>query len=165
MFHWFAYNSARTGFSIGFHDGAGGLRLVNTDEPTAIGGSRLAIGDFNGDGLPDLVGSSVAEAVVWINNGAGRFTPQPGSPINVTPYSFLHAGVADFNLDGKPDIALAGYAGSYLEPNPVLTVGLNTGGAFSFDIAAGLVSDHNMLDAGDFNGDRRPTSSSTLSCY
>jgi hypothetical protein len=66
----------------------------------------LAVADFNVDGVPDLAtsnnsGNSVS---VLLGKGGNRFSPAPGSPFRVgrAPYPL---GVADFNGDGKPDVA------------------------------------------------------------
>ncbi len=66
----------------------------------------LAAADGNGDGIPDLAtsnnnGNSVS---VLLGDGRGGFRPAAGSPFPVgrAPYPLA---VADFNGDGRPDVA------------------------------------------------------------
>ena len=73
----------------------------------------LAVCDFNGDGKPDLaVAEQTSGAIdVFYGNGDGTFTgPAPSSPLPsfplVYPLPATFLAVADFNGDGKPDIAL-----------------------------------------------------------
>ena len=52
--------------------------------PYAVGGpsSSVAVGDFNGEGGPDLaVLLSDDTVAVLLGSGGGTFTPAPGSPI------------------------------------------------------------------------------------
>jgi hypothetical protein len=70
-----------------------GITLPTTDQPA------LVVGDFNGDGRPDLATNSV----VYLNNGAGGFTPVGTLPLGSGPTESLAVG--DFNGDGKLDIA------------------------------------------------------------
>src|SRR5688572_24101392 len=76
-----------------------------------------AVSDLNLDGKPDLaVASSGCSAsgcgpiTILLGDGSGRFVQAAGSPIAVgnDPNS---VAVADFNLDGKPDLAV-GQGGS-----------------------------------------------------
>ncbi|HXW91842.1 MAG TPA: VCBS repeat-containing protein, partial [Terriglobales bacterium] len=70
----------------------------------------LAVADFNGDGNLDLaVEADPTVAEVYLGNGAGAFSNSssyvlslPGFPGMTIP---SYMAVADFNLDGKPDIA------------------------------------------------------------
>ncbi len=74
----------------------------------------LAIGDINGDGFPDiLVANSastmvggVAQSTVSIldNDGTGHFTAQAALTVPAGPTALL---LADFNGDGKLDLAVA----------------------------------------------------------
>jgi hypothetical protein len=68
---------------------------------------HLAVADLNGDGKLDLVlMSDFVE--IYLGNGAGAFSSTHSYyPLPSTLYA---VAVADFNLDGKPDIA----AGNYL---------------------------------------------------
>jgi hypothetical protein len=70
------------------------------------GYTALAVGDFNGDGIPDLVllaNSSTATLEIALGDGTGRFLGQPAVQI---PSFVTQAVVGDFNGDGKPDVAL-----------------------------------------------------------
>jgi VCBS repeat-containing protein len=74
-------------------------------ENQAVGSlSSVAVGDFNGDGDPDLAAANIDlnKVSVLLGGAAGSF----GSPIDFTvgngPAS---VAVADFNGDGKPDLA------------------------------------------------------------
>lgn len=75
--------------------------------PRAIG-----IGDFNGDGNPDLavvnesLNSSVGTVSILLGNGAGGFVAASGSPVAVGPGP-VSIAVADFNGDGNSDLATA----------------------------------------------------------
>jgi hypothetical protein len=73
----------------------------------------IASGDFNADGRPDLVtvnagpGSSGNSASVLLNHGDGTFEPAANCTIGTYPGFVL---VANFNKDGKDDIATANRA-------------------------------------------------------
>ncbi len=117
-------------------------------------------GDFDGDGDIDIYGAGAP--YVMLNDGSGRFAPLVASPgIIAPPYvalSFMYPGryvVADFNADGKADVAS--------NTNGAGAVWYSTGGPLGFVTAAlpsvsspplnytplGLVG----LVAGDVNGD------------
>ncbi len=87
-----------------------------TNYPTE-GAGILGVGDFNGDSKPDLavssgaifVGSTLDGISVLTNKGSGEFD----AAINFSagPISD-HLAVADFNNDGKDDVAVSQNAGS-----------------------------------------------------
>jgi large repetitive protein len=79
--------------------------------PTGINSISVSIGDFNGDGKPDLAvsnynGNNVSIRLNTTTTGATTptFAPQVTFPTNPIPY-FISIG--DINSDGKPDLAVA----------------------------------------------------------
>lgn len=101
---------------------SGAAQTLSTDAPTVAvliqqpggsfvqqsvstaGISSMAVGDFNGDGRPDLaftleLGDSVA---IMLNKGDGTFGAPTQYPVGAGPISLV---AADFNGDGKLDLA------------------------------------------------------------
>jgi len=118
-------------------------------------------GDFNGDGKPDLAilsydGSTTSYLTILLNNGDGSFSAKP----TVVAYQQGSTGgdvilgtmaTADFNGDGKLDLAVVG---DYVSSGGV-TILLGKGdGTFT---AAGPnldpSADFALIATGDFNGD------------
>ena len=69
--------------------------------------SSLAVGDFNGDGIPDLAVANyeAGSVTIVLGNGDGTFTAASVNPS--TGGDPLSIAVADFNGDGKADLAVA----------------------------------------------------------
>jgi hypothetical protein len=86
-----------------------------------------AIGDFNGDGIPDLavVNRNDDNVSILLGNGSGGFSAATGSPISVgdVPVSIA---VGDFNGDGVTDLAVVNNG-----PNNVTILLGNGSGGFS----------------------------------
>ena len=142
--------------------------------------SALAVGDFNGDGKPDIVagidpgdGSAFGETPtvsVLFGTGTGSFPTfrQADNLFSNVPSSLA---VGDFNGNGKPDI-VAGFAvaGLFISgPSlPLVSVALNTGGQFTSSqdynvtVPGGLSSFAlSEVAVGDFNGDGKPDIAAT----
>ena len=70
--------------------------------------SSIAVGDFNGDGIPDLAVTDHANGTVsiFLGNGDGVFTLKSTLTTGMWPNSVV---VGDFNGDGIPDLAVANY--------------------------------------------------------
>lgn len=130
--------------------------------PAARYPRSVAIGDFNGDGKPDLavVNGKSDNVTVLLGNGIGGFTNAPGSPFSLGPWfnPFTHGewpfcvAVADFNADGKLDLAVS-------DTNSIVTVllGNGTGGfAEAPDSPFRVGSYPKWVAVGDFNGDGKP---------
>src|SRR5215468_2279423 len=66
----------------------------------------VAVGDFNGDGLPDLVVANFNSnnVSVLLGNGDGSFQAARNFGAGIGPAS---VAVGDFNGDGLPDLAVA----------------------------------------------------------
>ena len=99
-------NSVLGGFAVLRGNGDGTFRTpVVTSLPT----NYLAAADVNGDGILDMVTISQVNNVIpqglyyLIGNGDGSFQPQIS--LNIPTYQSLI--VADFNRDGRPDVASA----------------------------------------------------------
>jgi len=115
----------------------------------------LAVGDFNGDGFPDLVftGSNSTYVVDLLGKGDGTF---PSGYLIETGEVPLSIAVADFNQDGKPDLAV-GLSENQNNGTPgnvsiFLGYGDGTFTAAGSSPAAGVV----YIASGDFNGDGIP---------
>ena len=123
----------------------GGARMFEA----VSSGTSLATGDFNQDGFIDVVvgdgntGGPVTGVSVLLGNGDGTFQPPIYYPF---PNGVTDVVVADFNGDGKPDLAVA--AGSLL-----VMLG-NGDGTFKAGINTGARA--NLMAVGDFNGDGKP---------
>ena len=109
----------------------------------------IAVGDFNGDGIPDLAvaNSGSNNLTILLGRGDGNFTATPASPATgTTPVAMA---VGDFNGDGKLDLAVANSAGS----NITILFG---DGAGNFPTAAtSPVNNPTSIAAADFNGDQK----------
>jgi hypothetical protein len=102
-------NWGRANVTVLLGDGKGGFTAA-PGSPFTVGScpNSVAVGDFNGDGKPDLaIANGGADSVtVLLGNGTGGFTEAPGSPFAAGSWPDSVA-VGDFNGDGKPDLAIA----------------------------------------------------------
>ena len=109
----------------------------------------VAVGDFNGDKIPDLSVANYATNTVGIMLGVGdgTFAPPVTYDVGTKPTSIA---IGDFNSDGKLDLAVANYG------DRTITLLLGKGDG-TFTQAAGspyAVGQYPyQLTAADFNGD------------
>ena len=136
-------------------NGLGGFTVApGSPFPVGLYPYSVAVGDFNGDGKADLAVTNAGDntVTVLLGNGAGGFTAALGSPFPVgsSPTSVV---VADFNGDGRPDLAIANQGSS----DVTVLLGNGTGGfteALGSPFPVGSVP--LSMAVGDFNGDGKP---------
>ena len=153
-----AANSESHNVSLLLGNGTGGLSPA-AGSPFATNGNlpvNVIPGDFNGDGNLDVaaVHSRSNDVAVLLGSGSGTLTPASSAPFPSGGDSPHGADVADFNGDGKSDVAVAnantgtvgillGSASGLLAPSP--------GGQFP-NVGSGASG----VAAGDFDRDGNP---------
>jgi len=140
-----------------------GGRLEMSAAPDAAAGTRpdaVKAADFNGDGKADLLvgDTNAASVAVYVNATA------PGGLLAtwIAPQDFATAAagysldVADFNLDGRPDIVAANYGSNSVSVllNTTFADSNTLNFALHQDFAATTGPTH--VSTGDLNGDGKP---------
>ena len=128
--------------------GTFGSAIVNTVQiPNGLG--PLAVGDFNEDGIPDLVVATISGPqanIVLLGNGDGTFRQQAPIP---NSFGFFHAMVVDLDGDGHKDLVLAG--------NGNISVSMGRGNGTFVDTIAlpsgSFPGTYLGIAVADFNGD------------
>jgi hypothetical protein len=122
--------------------------------------NNLVAADFNGDGKVDLASESSSGSGIDLGTGGSTFAPSLVPFPTQQSEGYLAAG--DFNRDGHPDIAFAGYdngetIGGLPEPiqtNFALSLFLNAGdGTFAAPAIYANPQSFLSLATGDFDGD------------
>jgi len=132
-------------------DGAGGFTPA-AGSPVPAGSAfadAVAITDLNGDGKPDLAVDNQANQVsILLGDGTGAFTAAVGSPFSTGGNNSRSIAVADYNGDGRPDIAVANLTGNYIS-----ILFNNGGGTFTTPSSVNVGVQQDSVATADFNGD------------
>jgi outer membrane protein assembly factor BamB len=126
--------------------GAGGALAAGTNT------SALAIGDFDGNGAPDVAAVSEGNGgvYVYLGDGAGGLTPVAGNPVATGLNAPRALVAADLDGDGRADLAVAESGGS-----SVRVLRSAGGGAFTPFAILTAVNPEGIA-AGYLDGDSRP---------
>jgi hypothetical protein len=128
----------------------------------AVGGHPLevAVADFNGDGRPDLAVANFFDNTVSVllnetpaGTGIPLFANQQTFAVGTQPFG---VAAADFNGDGRPDLAVTNQGGNSVS---VLLNGTPAGAStlsFATQQTFAVGSGPSAVAAADFNGDGRP---------
>jgi hypothetical protein len=118
--------------------------------PTYANPSSVAVADFRRNGKLDFAVASLNGTEVFLGNGDGTFHPGQGIP----PTDAAWVTAADFNGDGKPDLAVVtqGVPGA---PSGVYVAVGNGDGTFQAPVFYPGGKDDSFVSAGDFNGDHK----------
>jgi hypothetical protein len=150
-------NGGSNNLSVYLGDGKGGFSQANGSPfPAGTSPNDIAVGDFDGDGNPDvaIANHGVKTVTVLLGNGKGQFSFAPGSPFNVPSNPHPHGiAVADFNGDKKLDLAVDSWG-----ENKVLVMFGKGDGTFQTPGVKFEVGKHpyERLRAADLNEDGNP---------
>ncbi len=154
-------NSATSVFQIGVQLGSGDGRFHEASWTQNINASSLVVGDFNGDGKPDvavaLMNPDTGMVGILLGSGDGTFAPirKFGTAVPVRDSITQNAGGianADFNQDGHLDLAVVTGFPFRTDQGTIYVFLGNGDGSFqtSQQVAGGSAS---FLTTGDLNGD------------
>jgi type II secretory pathway component GspD/PulD (secretin) len=139
-----------------FPGNGNGTFRARTDYATGAGPVYVATGDFNGDGITDLATANMKDNTVSILFGQagstgtanGTFGTSIAYEAGTGPSSIA---VADYNLDGIQDLAVADSGGNSV----ALLFGL-TGGTFNVPYVLNVGNDPLSVFTADFDGSGTP---------
>src|SRR5205807_1525829 len=127
--------------------------VTRVDYAVGANPSSVAVGDFNGDGRPDLAVANYSSNTVSVLLGNSDGTFQPALTFATAGFNPEYVAVGDVNRDGRLDLAVA-HSGSTLGTVAVLLG--NGDGTFqaprNFSTGQGSLS----VAVGDVNGDGQP---------
>jgi FG-GAP-like repeat/FG-GAP repeat len=119
----------------------------------AIDGTVLASGDFNGDGLTDLVTIGLfGTAATELTQADGTFSAPIALPLGALSSGSSLGLAADFNGDGKLDLAIVAFDPSVNTYDLRVLIG-NGDGTFQAGPVGAPLGPGLSIAAGDFNGD------------
>ncbi|TAH36357.1 MAG: VCBS repeat-containing protein [Planctomycetota bacterium] len=140
-------------------DGRGGFAVAR-GSPVFVGssGRKIAVGDYNEDGAPDVAVAQhdLYELVILLGDGKGGLQPAPGSPVKAHDGERPHTHeIASADMDGDGHLDLAATLAN--DRSVAILLGDGTGGFRPMPgspFAAGR-HPYDALVLEDFNGDGR----------
>ncbi|MFY9825851.1 MAG: VCBS repeat-containing protein [Thermoanaerobaculia bacterium] len=112
-------NSGSGDVTVLLGDGKGGFAPApGSPFPAGKNPNDVAVGDFDGDGTPDLAfpNHDTHGVTVLLGDGKGSFRPAPGSPLTVESRPHPHGIAAgDFNGDHALDLAVESWGDDAVE--------------------------------------------------
>jgi len=133
---------------LGNGDGTFGPELLLTAFSSAL------VGDFNGDGKPDIAtlagGGGTGAIRLYLGNGDGTFTTAEDTTFSTGYISNVSLVAGDFNGDGRLDIAVTGLGNG---ASQVYLLMGNGDGTFRPVTSAGSFNQPFGLSVADFDGD------------
>jgi hypothetical protein len=114
---------------------------------TPVAGTPLAVADFNGDGVPDVLEQGTGTLLVLLGNGDGTFQAPVSTNSGAGTFTAIAGG--DVNGDGKADV-LGVYNGNLLV---YISTGNGTFAAAVPYFSTNTSSQFSAITLGDFNGD------------
>src|SRR5258708_26434617 len=129
--------------------------VVSNPAPWQAAGG-IATGDLNGDGKIDVVGTSLFPTQVYLGFGDGKGHFQFSSTLD---YQAIKIVIADFNKDGKPDLAITTLPAGFALEQVFVLLGDGRGGfskswSFGFPLSSPCAQLWvQSIAVADFNGD------------
>ena len=141
------YGSNEIAILLGKGNGTFAAPVMASVPGSIVDIAQVVVGDFNGDGLPDLavIDSDNSIVDILLGNGDGTFTAETTNP----PISGIPTYIAtgDFNGDGKTDLAVSVGGGT-------IAIFLGNGdGTFAASGSVNSASSSSPIGVADFNGD------------
>jgi hypothetical protein len=142
------YGSNDIAILLGKGDGTFAAPIMASVPGSIVDVAQIVVGDFNGDGIPDLAvitNTEIQTVDILLGNGDGTFTAETTNPpISGIPSNFA---TGDFNGDGKTDLAVS-------VNNGTIAILLGNGdGTFAASGSVNSASGSSPIAVADFNGD------------